>query len=147
MRGVHTCYICTYIGANKLSRLQQLCLEQVMVSELCADFTTTLHLSPDLYRSYCRLSSHMTLLYIICPSCSFSPHARLPCILLLLVTFPFTPLLSQIMPCISDAGFHSSPCYFRFAWHCLAFVFEVRFVNLDHIPSMRVLTLLFFCLV
>ena len=71
MRLVITYYICTYIGSRKLSLLQQLSLQHVMVSELCTDFTATLHLSPGLYSSYSRLSWFMSILYIICASCVF----------------------------------------------------------------------------
>ena len=143
MRLVDTYYICTYIGSTCLRLLQKpLSLQHDMLSELCTDFTATLHLSPGLYSSYSRLSWFMSILYIICASCVFSPHARLPCILLSFVTFHFTPLLSQIIPCISNAGSHSSSCSFRFTWHCLAFVFQGRFVPLDHIPCVRVLMLL-----
>ena len=121
MRLVITYYICTYISSRKLSLLQQLSLQHVMVSELCTDFTATLHLSPGLYSSYSRLSSFMSILYVICTSSDFWPHARLPCILLSFVTFHFTPLLSQIIPCISNAGSHSSSCSFRFTRQLMGF--------------------------
>ena len=71
VRLVHAYYICTYTGSRKLSLLQQLSLQHVMVSELCTDFTATLHLSPGLYSSYSRLSSFMSILCMICTSCDF----------------------------------------------------------------------------
>ena len=71
VRLVHTYYICTYVRSRKLGLLQRLSLQHVMVSELCTDFTATLHLSPGLYSSYSRLSWFMSILYIICASCDF----------------------------------------------------------------------------
>ena len=85
VRLVHAYYICTYTGSRKLSLLQQLSLQHVMVSELCTDFTATLHLQPGLYSSYTRLSSFMSILYVICTSsefftsCTTSLHFTLIC--------------------------------------------------------------------
>ena len=86
------------MGSRTLNLLQQLSLQHVMVSELCTDFTATLHLSPGLYTSYFRLSWFMSILYIMCASCVFSPYARFPCMLLSFVTVQFTPPMSQIIP-------------------------------------------------
>ena len=86
------------MGSRTLNLLQQLSLQHVMVSELRTDFTATLHLSPGLYTSYFRLSWFMSILYIMCASCAFSPYARFPCMLLSFVTVQFTPPMSQIIP-------------------------------------------------
>ena len=68
---VHTYCICTYVRSRELGLLQRLSLPHVMVSELCTDFTATLHLSPGLYSSYSRLSWLLSILCIICASCDF----------------------------------------------------------------------------
>ena len=86
------------MGSRTLNLLQQLSLQHIMVSKLCTDFTATLHLSPGLYTSYFRLSWFMSILYIMCASCAFSPYARFPCMLLSFVTVQFTPPMSQIIP-------------------------------------------------
>ena len=86
------------MGSRTLNLLQQLSLQHIMVSKLCTDFTATLHLSPGLYTSYFRLSWFMSILYIMCASCVFSPYARFPCMLLSFVTVQFTPPMSQIIP-------------------------------------------------
>ena len=86
------------MGSRTLNLLQQLSLQHIMVSKLCTDFTATLHLSPGLYTSYFRLSWFMSILYIMCASCVFSPYARFPCMLLSFVTVHFTPPMSQIIP-------------------------------------------------
>ena len=71
VRLVHTYCICTYVRSRELGLLQRLSLPHVMVSELCTDFTATLHLSPGLYSSYSRLSWLLSILCIICASCDF----------------------------------------------------------------------------
>ena len=99
--------------------------------------------SPGLYSSYSRFSWFMSILYIICVFCEFVTSCTTSLHLTLFCHLSLHFLMSQIIPCISNAGSHSSSCSFRFTWHCLAFVCQVRFVSLDHFHFMQVLTVVF----
>ena len=148
VRLVDTYYICTYIGSTCLRLLQKpLSLQHDMLSELCTDFTATLHLSPGLYSSYSRLSSFMSILCMICTSCDFFTSCTTSLHFTLICHFPLHTSHVTDHSLYFQRKSHSSFCSFRFTWHCLAFVFQVLFVPLDHIRTMQVLTLLFLFLV
>ena len=76
-------------------------------------------------------------------SCSLSPYA--PSLHFTRISrLQFTTLMQQIMRITDSAESRSRSFSIRLICHCLAFVYQIRLVLLDRIPSMRLFTLLFF---
>ena len=100
LRVVHTVYICSYIYAKN----PQSIASALSLTRHCVWVMYRLHNDPTpltrSYGSYCRLSSLMTLLYIIYVFCSLSFYAPFPAVYFYL-SLPFTSLMSLIIPCFS----------------------------------------------
>ena len=130
VRLVDAYYICTYIGSRYLRLLQQLSLQHVMLSELCTDFTATLHLSPGLYSSYSRLSSFMSILYVICTSCDFFTSCTTSLHFTLICHFPLHTSLVTDHSLYFQRGISLLILFFSFHLALLSFCISGPFCSL-----------------
>ena len=131
VRLVNAYYICTYIGSTYLRRLlQQLSLQHVMLSELCTDFTATLHLSPGLYSSYSRLSSFMSILCMICTSCDFFTSCTTSLHFTLICHFPLHTSLVTDHSLYFQRGISLLILFFSFHLALLSFCISGPFCSL-----------------